>query len=237
MRPIIGVTTSLSDDENLMQLNRTYTSALFSAGALPVLLPVTTDPDVIADYASRFDGLLLTGGDDVDPHRFGALQTWACGTVHPLRDEFEIALCCEFVRLRKPILGICRGIQLMNAAFGGTLYQDLQSEVCGCIAHRQKQLSHYASHPVRLAEGSQLARIYGIPDVTVNSLHHQAIKNVAFDLHVAATAPDSVIEGIEHATLPFCIGVQWHPERLWDQDATAMHAKLFKAFVDACRTA
>lgn len=236
MRPIIGVTTSLSDDEGLMQLNRTYTSALFSAGALPLLIPATMDPDAIADYASRFDGLLLSGGDDVDPHRFGALQTWACGTVHPLRDEFEIALCREFAHLRKPILGICRGIQLMNVAFGGTLYQDLQSEICGCIAHRQKQLSCYAAHPVRLAEASKLAGIFGRLDVPVNSLHHQAVKDIAPGLLVTATAPDGVIEGIEHASLPFCIGVQWHPERLWNQESTAMHIRLFTSFVEACKT-
>lgn len=237
MQPIIGITTSISEDESLLQMNRSYTQAIACNGALPVLLPASTAPDAISRYAQMCDGLLLSGGDDIDPARYGESQTWQCGAISPLRDAFELALCREFLRLRKPILAICRGIQVLNVALGGTLHQDLQSELPGCIAHRQKQKPWHTSHAVEVAPGTRLADILGAGPVLTNSHHHQAVKSPGDGLIVSAAATDGVIEAMEHSTLPFCIGVQWHPERLWDQADSAVHRMLFSAFVSACQTA
>jgi len=235
MHPVIGLTTSLSDDETVCQMNRSYTEAIRHAGGLPVLLPATLDSEDIARYAAMIDGLLLSGGDDVDPACYGEAQAWACGSISPLRDGFELTICREVLRLGKPILGICRGIQLLNVALGGTLYQDLASEVKDSIAHRQHQRSIYASHPVAIEEGSLLHKVTGTTALRVNSLHHQALKEPGDGLRVSAAAPDGVIEAVEHERLPFCIGVQWHPERLWNCPETAQHARIFEAFVEACR--
>lgn len=232
--PIIGVTTSITEDESILQLNRSYISALTHSGTLPVLLPATTEASAIARYASMCDGLLLSGGGDVEPALYGASTRWECGAVSPLRDAFELALCRKMLQLRKPILAICRGIQVLNVALGGSLYQDLQSEQPGCIAHRQKQLSCYTAHAVSVEPGSQLADILSVTTLQVNSLHHQAIKDVGEGAAVCATAADGIIEAIEVPELPFCIGVQWHPERLWDQPATTIHARLFRSFAEAC---
>lgn len=232
--PVIGVTTSITEDESILQLNRSYVSALTRAGTLPILLPAVTEASAISRYATMCDGLLLSGGGDVDPALYGASTRWECGTVSPLRDAFELALCREMLRLRKPILAICRGIQVLNVALGGTLYQDLQAERPGCLAHRQKQPSCYAAHPVTVVPGSQLYDILGDTGLHVNSLHHQAVKEPGDGAVICAAAPDGIIEAIEVPQFPFCIGVQWHPERLWDQPSTSLHARLFRAFAEAC---
>lgn len=232
--PVIGVTTSITEDESILQLNRSYISALTRAGTLPVLLPATTEASAISRYVSMCDGLLLSGGGDVDPALYGASTRWECGAISPLRDAFELAICREMLQLRKPILAICRGIQVLNVALGGTLYQDLQSQYPGCQAHRQKQPSCYAAHAVSITPGSQLADILGTITLQVNSLHHQAVKSIGEGVAVCATSPDGVIEAIEVPELPFCIGVQWHPERLWNQAATAIHSRLFRTFAEVC---
>ncbi len=232
--PIIGITTSVNEDESVLQMNRSYPAAIAQAGGLPVLLPLTGSGAAIGYYAAMCDGLLLSGGDDIDPSAYGEAQSWRCGTVNPPRDAFELALCREFLRLRKPILAICRGIQLLNVALGGTLYQDLQSELPDSLAHQQKQLPRYTSHPATIAEGSLLSGICGTEAIAVNSHHHQAVAIPGHGLTITATAPDGVIEAIELPGHPFCLGVQWHPERLWDQPDTKIHARLFTAFVEAC---
>lgn len=235
MQPIIGITTSISEDESLLQMNRSYVRAISAADALPVLLPATEDASVIASYAQMCHGLLLSGGDDIDPSVYGEAQSWQCGSISPLRDAFELALCREFLRLKKPILAICRGIQVLNVALGGTLYQDLQTERASSIAHRQKQKAWYASHPVSFAEGSLLSGILQADAIAVNSLHHQAVRETGAGLVASAISPDGVIEAVELPGHPFCLGVQWHPERLWDQSATAAHARIFRAFTEACQ--
>lgn len=235
MRPVIGITTSFNDDESFHIMNRCYSTALISAGALLVMLPATDEPSVISGYADMIDGLVLSGGNDMDPTMYGEGQEWACGEINPVRDRFETRLFAEVLgRGNKPILGICRGIQVMNVALGGSLYQDLQTDFSGkAIAHRQKQRSCYTSHTVQLR--GRLREFLGADVLPVNSHHHQALKATPDCFVPAAHAPDGVIEAAEHASHPFCIGVQWHPERLWDQPGGDLHRKLFEAFVDACR--
>lgn len=236
MLPVIGVTTSVNEDESILQMNRSYIAALMQAGAAPLMLPPTEDEALIIRYVGMIDGLLLSGGGDVDPSCYGEAQRWECGEISPVRDAFELRLCKAFLSSgSKPLLGICRGIQVLNAALGGTLYQDLASEFpAATIAHRQKQRPLYTSHTVTVDACSHLSRIIGCEQLHVNSHHHQAVKHLAEPLRAVAAAPDGVIEAVEQPGHPFCIGVQWHPERLCDQKGGDGHARLFSAFVQAC---
>ncbi len=233
MRPIIGLTHSLDLGETSISMPRSYADAILAAGGTPLLLPVTTDATVLAHYASIVDGFLFTGGDDVDPRCYGEDQIYACGEVHPLRDRYELALCRLALASGKPVLGICRGIQLINVACGGTLYQDLPSQKPGCICHGQKQPSCYASHAVQIAPGSRLHALFG-DSALVNSHHHQAVKALGANLRVTADAHDGVIEAFEGTDGRYLIGVQWHPERLVTREENAAHKALFADFAAAC---
>lgn len=235
MRPIIGLTHSLHLDEDALHTPTSYPSAVIAAGGVPLILPSTTDPDVLNRYLDMVDGILFSGGDDINPTCYGEPQLRQCGDICPLRDEYELLLCRLAVERRKPVLGICRGAQLLNVTLGGTLYQDLPSQLPECIAHSQHQISRYVSHPVSIVDGSLLRRIHGSEQLFVNTFHHQAVKQPGCGLKVTALAPDGVIEAIELEGHPFCLGVQWHPERLVQNPADTEHRKLFQAFVDACR--
>ncbi|MBR3765430.1 MAG: gamma-glutamyl-gamma-aminobutyrate hydrolase family protein [Clostridia bacterium] len=221
-------------DTLVLHMNPCYPDALLRAGGTPLLLPQTGDASAVARYAQLIDGLLLSGGDDIDPARYGEAQSWSCGDICPQRDEFELALCREVLRLGKPIFGICRGIQLLNVALGGTLYQDLKSEWPGSLAHQQHQKPEYTSHPVSIVSDTQLQHILETDMLAVNSHHHQAVKELAPELRVSALSPDGVIEAVEHMQLPFCLAVQWHPERLAWRPGQDAHTALFRAFVEAC---
>ena len=237
MRPIIGITPSLETNESKIYTPTSYPKAVIQAGGTPVFLNFTRDDEMIEQYAAMVDGVLFSGGDDVDPASYDEEQIWGCGDICPLRDDFEIKLLKVLVEKypEKPVLGICRGAQVLNVAMGGTLYQDLRSQVPGCIRHQQQQSSHYASHKAMMTEGSKLHAIYGSTEVMVNSFHHQAVKDVGEGLVVTARASDGVVEGLEKPDHPYFIAVQWHPERLVEREENANHKRLFKSFVDACR--
>ena len=237
MRPVIGLTHSIQQDEKRLMMPMSYSNVIREAGGTPILLPITRDAEVIQAYASLVDGILFSGGEDVDPAYFGEDQLWACGDVLPLRDEFELTLCRLLLEKHpsKPILGICRGEQVLNVAAGGTLYQDLKSQLHGCIAHSQHQIAPYTSHKVTIEAGSLLHAIYRSTTLATNSFHHQAVKDIAPCLTVTARASDGVIEAFEMPGHPYFIGVQWHPERLVEREENAAHKQLFKSFVDACR--
>ena len=182
------------------------------------------------------DGVLLTGGDDVAPGRYGEERHAAVVEVPPERDEFEIALVQEARRRHLPILAICRGVQVLNVACGGSLVQDIPSQMAGALEHRVKALpASNIGHEVRIEKDSLLARLLGerLTDADtchVNSRHHQAVKTLAPGFRVVATAPDGVVEAIEDPSTPFCLGVQWHPENLW---RTGEFRALFEGFVAA----
>lgn len=233
-RPLIGITAGLNDQEKYQVLSRYFMEAITTQGALPVMLPLTTDEALLRSYVDELDGFLFSGGADVDPLLFGQWQKIGCGSICPPRDAHELALAKLLLqRNDKPVLGICRGLQVLNIALGGDIYQDLPSEYEGdLIAHRQKQPSYYPSHPVSVAEGSLLHHITGKQELMVNSLHHQALHEMGA-WQVCATAPDGVIEAAELPKHPFFMGVQWHPERLYESDPAAN--ALFAAFVDSCR--
>lgn len=237
MRPIIGITPSLESGEHKIHTPTSYPKAIIEAGGTPVFFNLTRDQEMIDTYAAMVDGVLFSGGDDVDPASYGEEQIWGCGDIVPLRDDFEIQLLRTLVEKYpwKPILGICRGAQVLNVGMGGTLYQDLRSQKEGCIRHQQQQSSHYTSHKVTVEEGSLLHRIYGSTVVKVNSFHHQSVKALAPGMQLTAVASDGVVEGFEKPDHPYFVAVQWHPERLVEGPHHPEHKPLFKSFVDACR--
>lgn len=237
MRPVIGLTHSIQLDEKKLYMPMSYSNVIREAGGTPVLLPINREDEVIEAYAALVDGVVFSGGDDIDPTVYGEDQLCACGDVCPLRDEFEIKLCrILLVKYpEKPILGVCRGEQVLNVALGGTLYQDVKSQLPGCIAHQQHQIAPYTSHSVTIDDGTKLHAIYGDTKIATNSFHHQAVKDIAPGLIITARAADGVIEGFEKPDHPYFIGVQWHPERLVEREENAAHKQLFKSFVDACR--
>lgn len=236
--PLIGVTTSISigNDPERAHLNSSYLLALQQAGGVPLPLPPQLDERALDGLFSLLDGLLLTGGGDVDPSAFGELPHPTLADVSVARDRLEMTLVRRSVRAGKPILAICRGIQMLNVALGGSLYQDVASDPGTPINHDQAEPRHQPTHPVKVVPGSFLARIVGSSELSVNSLHHQAVKALGKGLVVSAHAPDQIVEGIEiRSSDParFVVGIQWHPEELVSHDPAARN--LFAAFVTASR--
>ena len=233
-RPVIGISGNITK-ENCYSLNHTYFDVILEAGGLPVLLPVTADPAVVEDMLDALDGVVLAGGVDIHPSYFGEEVLPGCGEIDERRDAFELLLTRRAIERGMPLLGICRGVQVLNVALGGTLYQDIDTEVSSeHIAHRQKQPFSYVSHPVDVVPGTLLHRVLGTERVMVNSLHHQAIHRPGA-WKVCALAPDGLVEAAELPGHPFFLGVQWHPEQLQQRDAASW--ALFSAFVDACACA
>ena len=235
--PIIGVTCSIFDvaGHPCLGQNQTYLDALVRAGAAPLLIPNLTDQALLRAVFDSLDGVLLSGGDDVDPAHYHEDRHEKCGTITPERDVAELTLIPWAVDEGKPILAICRGIQVLNVALGGTLYQDIQAQVPGAGRHdwhRGYPRNHLA-HLVEIPAQTRLAHLLGTTSLPVNSLHHQAVKDVAPRLIEAGRAPDGIVEALEAEGHPFVVGVQWHPEELIGTDARA--GLLFDALVQACR--
>ena len=170
-------------------------------------------------------------------HYYGEEALPECGLITPIRDTWEMPLCREALHRHLPLLGICRGLQVLNVALGGSLVQDLPSQCPDSpICHQQPQPPEVATHPVRVDAQSRLAHIIGAESLMTNSHHHQAVKQLASGLTATAWAQDGVIEGAEKMDEPFCVAVQWHPERLWNQPDGLPHRALFAALVDAAKS-
>ena len=235
--PLIGVTTSLTVDKSPERayVNIAYIRAVQEAGGIPVLLPPHLTEAAQATLWQRLNGLVLTGGGDIEPARFEQPRHPKTDEVAPARDELELGLTRRALDEDVPLFAICRGIQVLNVALGGTLVQDLPSERPSAINHSQREPRHEATHAVKvMGEGTRLGRVLGSLEIQVNSMHHQAIDRLGFGLREVAWAPDGVIEGIE---MPgddrFVLGVQWHPEELVGHDQAARN--LFTALVEAAR--
>ena len=217
MRPLIAVTTSVRSggDHQLphVRLNVQYVTGVEVPGATALLVTPGHSPESIRQIVSMAHGLLLTGGEDVDPARYGQEPHPALGTVTPPRDEMEFAALEEALRLRMPVLAICRGCQLLNVALGGTLYQDLPSQRASGIIHEQAAPWNHRWHGARVEEGSGLHRIFGAAELHINSFHHQGIDRLAPGLTPTVWSEDGLVEGVEARDYPWVYGVQWHPER------------------------
>ncbi len=186
------------------------TAARFGQSAMPVILPITDRLNLIREYAREFDGYLFTGGGDVNPAFYGEKKLDCCGGVDGERDEFEIALLHELIKLDKPVLGICRGIQIMNVALGGTLWQDISTQLLGGASHTMNNDRGEPTHAVEISGFA--ADACGKGEIIANSYHHQAIKELGDGFKSAAVSCDGVIEAAEHSGLRYYKAVQWHPE-------------------------
>ncbi len=236
MQPIIGITCDLdlgtgretrSPGRKVHVLYDDYVQAILTSGGLPVLLPAIMGDGNRMSYVERIHGLVIPGSPaDIDPDYYGEEPHLRLGPVNPLRTDFEVQLTRLAVRRGLPVFGICGGAQVLNVALGGSLYQDIPSQIPK--AHKHSGASERA-HTVDIVPGTRLAAIVGTHELRVNSLHHQAVKVPGQGMGVSASARDGVIEAVEIPGQPFVIGVQWHPERLFMEDETAQ--RLFAAFV------
>jgi putative glutamine amidotransferase len=240
MQPVIGLTSrtlrlrAAAKDRPVETVARAYVDALEAEGALCVLLPNPAETARAAEYAALLDGIVLTGGDDPHAHLFGEEPHPKIERVDLRRDRFEIALVRAARERELPLLGICRGVQLLNIALGGDIYQDIEAQTDSSVCHSQHTLGDEAWHEVEIPEGSRLAGYLGQRRLAVNSFHHQACRRPGKGLSVAATAVgDGLVEALEDPEHAFFLGVQWHPEIGPD----AASRGLFAGFVQAAREA
>ena len=232
-RPVIGITAGFSDDGERFSLRDDYVHAVEMAGGLPLVL-APGSLALVPEMLARLQGLLLSGGADVDPGLYGEAPHPTVKNVRAERDAFELALARRALDTELPLLAICRGQQVLNVATGGTLVQDIPSQVKGAADHDPAGERWDAAHEVRILPGTRLRAILGRDQVAVNSFHHQSVKTPGRGVCVSAySAPDDVIEGIELPTHRFAVGVQWHPEAFWDRPNTFQ--PLFEALVEASR--
>jgi putative glutamine amidotransferase len=235
MRPIIGITSDYNGGDRpefggeiaTCFLRDRYVHAIEATGGIPIILPPLESPTQSArSILERIDGLLLTGsGPDIDPEVYGERRRFRFKTMHPKRFSLEQELVRQAMKKKMPILGICGGMQLLNVAGGGSLYQDIKGQIPKAMQH---QRGGKPAHPIEVKKGTLLSKILKGTELRVNSAHHQGVKQVAPGYVVNATAPDGVIEGIEAVGYPFVLGVQWHPEFLNSEDRSEI---LFKAFL------
>ena len=245
MKPIIGITCNYdtmdtvgtcsgmgSSGQDWNFLAGEYVYAVEKSGGIPVILPRLQDMSALEPFLSQIDGLLVTGGHDVDPHSYGEQISGKCGRVVPKRDEMDLAVVRCAYKHKKAILAICRGAQILAAAVGGKLYQDLETEKGVMHDFMDTCPGDYVAHNSVIEEDSLLFRILQEKVVGVNSLHHQAIRSIGENTKVAALSEDGIIEAIEvFGGNPFTIGVQWHPEMMMGAKAGS---GIFDAFVKAC---
>jgi putative glutamine amidotransferase len=224
MKPVIGITPCSRVDD--------YVESVKRAGGEPRVLSNSDDPDAALE---QVDGVLLTGGPDVDPALYGE-EPHETTEVAPERDRFEIPLSKRALERDVPVFAICRGVQVLNVAAGGTLVQDIPSAVASGLDHSIQAPKNHVAHAVRVTPDSRLASALGphtpLDTCSVNSRHHQSVGRVAAGFVVSAVSPDGIVEAIERPESPFCVGVQWHPENFWQ---TGEFAPLFDAFVAAAR--
>jgi putative glutamine amidotransferase len=237
--PLIGITAPRilnSAGAPMTALNEVYTRAVARAGAVPVIIPVGLPDEILQALLPHVDGVLFSGGGDVETSRYHGLDHPCVGDVDPDRDRIEVLLVEQVVQRGTPFLGICRGIQVINVALGGTLYSHILDQHAGALKHDYypDYPRDYPAHEVTITTGSRLAEILGVTQVPTNSLHHQAIQQPAPGLRVLAHAPDGIVEAVEYTGHPFGLGVQWHPE--WMPDSLPMQA-LFRAFTSAASQA
>lgn len=239
-RPLIGIPMySNVNDPQRRRINysgtSTYSRALDLNGGLPVFIPLELGEQALRAIYTKLDGVLLAGGVDVHPGHYGEEVEPFCGEIDPLRDATEMTVTRWALADQKPVLAICRGIQMLNVASGGSLHQDIDAQHPDPIAHRSvSHLAENSTHTVVIAPGSRLARAVGTTNWVTNSYHHQALKQVPDHMHVTARTSDQIVEAVEgDDPNAFVLGVQFHPEMMIDDDARA-HG-IFRDFLTACQ--
>lgn len=247
MKPLIGLTTYYVKaheqgekrvrgmiDQDMLMSTMDYSQSIQKAGGVPVAIPLIMDDEYIESIVDKMDGFLFTGGADVYPLRYKEELHKNLGGVNIKRDDFELKLLDAAIKKGKPILGICRGCQLINVYFGGSLYQDIYSDLDTSLKHVSTGLAKHAlSHKITIEEDTNLMNAFKCNEIWVNSLHHQAIKNLGEGLVKVAQATDGIIEAIEHSEHDFLVGVQWHPEMM--AEVHNQHLNIFKTLINKCR--
>jgi putative glutamine amidotransferase len=230
-KPVVGIPCRFNWTNNYYELRETYPEAIYVAGGIPLMVPLIPEADYIDNIIEQFDAICLSGAvSDVDPLRYGREPKPALGPIVPRRDETDALLLEAAERRRMPVLAICFGIQSLNVHRGGTLIQDIESEVKGALKHMQGEVFWRRSHSINITEDSVLARLAGSTSTAVNSHHHQAIDIVGRDLVPIAWSADGVIEAVvDPRTDRFVLGVQWHPEVSWNNDPLSM--SIFNHFI------
>lgn len=251
MKPIVGITVNATDEASIARGQRLalsdqtvqyvaddYVRAIEQAGAVPILIPIMTNVDNMSPLLSILDGIVFTGGSDIDPEYYDEVPKPQLGEVRTHRDAHEVALMKKVIaETTIPVLGICRGAQLLNVAKGGSLYQDITTQRPTAEEHSYfgRSPKHVPVHTVTIAPDSKLHQFVGQPELHVNSFHHQSLKDIGRDLLVVATAPDGTVEAIEHEGERSIVAVQWHPEMMAEHDGNS--ANLFHHFVTQCTRA
>lgn len=229
---VIGLSPLYDREKESYWMLPGYMKILERCGALPLMLPLTTDKTLLAAAFSQCDGFLLTGGQDVSPLLYGQTRSFFCGEVCEERDEMDRRLLISAIGADKPVLGICRGLQLMNATLGGTLYQDLPTEYGTAVEHHMAPPYDRGVHDVRILDDTPLHDLLGADVLSVNSYHHQAVKDPASGLKPMAVSEDGLIEAMYMPGKRFIWGVQWHPEFSYEKDPCCL--LIAEDFVKAC---
>jgi putative glutamine amidotransferase len=231
-RPVIGITVDRVDDAEKYESPFSYAKAVELAGGLPLLFPYQTDLALIPEYIDVIDGMLFSGGNDLDPASYG--QNWHPNAqpIDPARQQFEAALLAEIERRRMPVLGVCLGSQVMNVHRGGSLHQFLPDVDRDAALEHRRVGTELKRHPVKVELDSAIGREIGRAEISVNTYHKQSVNRLGRGLRVIATAPDGIIEGFEDPSFPLFAAVQWHPERLVSE---AEHLAPFKLLVEKAR--
>ncbi|MEW6614617.1 MAG: gamma-glutamyl-gamma-aminobutyrate hydrolase family protein [Thermodesulfobacteriota bacterium] len=238
-QPLIGVTSDYHKGGDIFKgpayfIGENYISAVREAGGIPVILPYSSDAKVIEKLAERIDGLLITGGNfDINPVFYGEDIIDKIGELNNKRTSFEMEIARIALRTDMSVLGICGGEQLLNVAGGGSLYQDIEVQVKGASNHQQKMPKSETHHSVIIEPDTKLYSILECETLEVNSTHHQSIKEVGKGFVFNAKAPDGIIEGIESESHRFVLGVQWHPEALYQKEER--FKRLFETFIKSCK--
>ncbi|QNQ82842.1 gamma-glutamyl-gamma-aminobutyrate hydrolase family protein [Lactobacillus sp. PV037] len=236
MKPLIGISGSVIIDDggifpgyHRSYVNDDYIDSVIQNGGIPFIIPFNQDEEVIREQMKNVQGLILSGGHDVDPHNYGEEPEQKLGNIWPERDKFDMLLLTLAEENHIPVLGICRGAQIINVAHGGTLYQDLSYRPEKTLKHSQGQTPTLVTHTVKTLKGSKIAELLETDSLQTNSFHHQLLKDVASDFKVTARCVDGVVEGIENSD-GSVIGVQWHPEML--HRVSKVQNNLFKHIID-----
>lgn len=233
MRPLIGYVPNTLERHHTLWTRYNYSQILVAAGATPVILSPDGDAEDVARVLSVLDGVLFTGGADVDPGLYGQRPTKQLQQTNPLRDTYEPFLYKMAYDRDMPMLGICRGIQFINVMHEGTLYQDIATDLPGSYEHDMLPPYDVASHGIEIYDNNPLREILGCSYCSVNSMHHQAIRDLGGGLEVTARSTDGIVEGVWDPSRRWMLAVQWHPEFAFTNDEKEL--VLVQAFVDACR--